>query len=77
MSEVALLIFDEAHHAVKRHPYNLIMQEFYHQVGQQRGSQCCESLSVVKSCSAPAARVPASAWLLLACVGLSSTIALL
>ncbi len=32
MSEVALLIFDEAHHAVKRHPYNLIMQEFYHQV---------------------------------------------
>lgn len=32
MNEVALLIFDEAHHAVKRHPYNLIMQEFYHQV---------------------------------------------
>ena len=32
MTEVALLIFDEAHHAVKRHPYNLIMQEFYHQV---------------------------------------------
>ena len=32
MSEIALLIFDEAHHAVKRHPYNLIMQEFYHQV---------------------------------------------
>ncbi len=31
MSEIDLLIFDEAHHAVKRHPYNLVMREFYHQ----------------------------------------------
>lgn len=31
MLDVRLLIFDEAHHAVKRHPYCLIMREFYHQ----------------------------------------------
>ncbi|KAI0052736.1 P-loop containing nucleoside triphosphate hydrolase protein [Auriscalpium vulgare] len=27
--DINLLIFDEAHHAADRHPYNLIMQEFY------------------------------------------------
>lgn len=30
MDEVALLIFDEAHHTFEKHPYNLIMHEFYH-----------------------------------------------
>ncbi|KAI9317068.1 dicer-2 protein [Dichotomocladium elegans] len=29
LEEVNLIIFDECHHATKRHPYNLIMQEFY------------------------------------------------
>ena len=29
--DMRLLIFDEAHHAVKRHPYCMIMREFYHQ----------------------------------------------
>ncbi|KAK9823040.1 hypothetical protein WJX81_002311 [Elliptochloris bilobata] len=29
LEEVNLLIFDEAHHAKKNHPYNCIMQEFY------------------------------------------------
>jgi endoribonuclease Dicer len=24
-----LLIFDECHHGIKRHPYNVIMREFY------------------------------------------------
>lgn len=25
-----MLVFDEAHHCLKNHPYNLIMSEFYH-----------------------------------------------
>lgn len=27
--DISLLVLDEAHHAVDRHPYNMIMQEFY------------------------------------------------
>ena len=27
--DVGLLVFDEAHHAVKQNPFNRIMQEFY------------------------------------------------
>lgn len=30
MYQVALLIFDEAHHTFEKHPYNLIMHQFYH-----------------------------------------------
>ena len=30
MSEVALLILDECHHCKKKHPANLIMQQFWH-----------------------------------------------
>ena len=30
LAEVNLLIFDEAHHCVRKDPYNCIMQEFYH-----------------------------------------------
>ncbi|CAG8495896.1 2311_t:CDS:2 [Paraglomus brasilianum] len=29
MSQVNLIVFDECHHTSKRHPYNLIMMEFY------------------------------------------------
>ncbi|CAG8433757.1 11080_t:CDS:2 [Ambispora gerdemannii] len=29
MNRVNLLVFDECHHAAKRHPYNLIMREFF------------------------------------------------
>ncbi|KAI8822072.1 uncharacterized protein EV422DRAFT_495037 [Fimicolochytrium jonesii] len=30
--DVSLLIIDECHHAVKQHPYNLMMREFYHSI---------------------------------------------
>ncbi|KAI8332965.1 putative dicer-like protein [Choanephora cucurbitarum] len=30
LEEVCLIIFDECHHAVKGHPFNMIMYEFYH-----------------------------------------------
>lgn len=30
MDAINLLILDECHHAVKKHPYSLVMSEFYH-----------------------------------------------
>ncbi|KAI8329686.1 P-loop containing nucleoside triphosphate hydrolase protein, partial [Blakeslea trispora] len=30
LEEICLMIFDECHHAVKGHPFNMIMYEFYH-----------------------------------------------
>ncbi|XP_024538863.1 endoribonuclease Dicer homolog 1 isoform X1 [Selaginella moellendorffii] len=30
MEDIDLLILDECHHAVKKHPYSLVMSEFYH-----------------------------------------------
>ncbi|TPX64090.1 hypothetical protein SpCBS45565_g06135 [Spizellomyces sp. 'palustris'] len=30
--DVSLLIIDECHHAVKHHPYNVLMKEFYHTI---------------------------------------------
>ncbi|KAG9449140.1 hypothetical protein H6P81_009105 [Aristolochia fimbriata] len=30
MEAMHLLILDECHHAVKEHPYSLVMSEFYH-----------------------------------------------
>lgn len=30
MDSIHLLILDECHHAVKKHPYSLVMSEFYH-----------------------------------------------
>lgn len=29
-AHISLIVFDEAHHAVSKHPYNEIMQRFYH-----------------------------------------------
>ena len=28
-TNIGLLVFDEAHHATDKHPYNLLMREFY------------------------------------------------
>jgi endoribonuclease Dicer len=36
--DISLLVFDEAHHADKSHPYSLIMQEFYHILPPSYGS---------------------------------------
>ncbi|KAJ5771064.1 uncharacterized protein N7511_003115 [Penicillium nucicola] len=37
MSQVALLVFDEAHHCMRRHPANKIMQNHYHPMLQHAG----------------------------------------
>ncbi|KAE8378630.1 ATP-dependent helicase dcl2 [Aspergillus bertholletiae] len=37
MSQLGLLIFDEAHHCMRRHPSNMIMQDFYHRTLQKDG----------------------------------------
>ena len=28
--DIGLIVFDEAHHAIAKHPYNMIMKSFYH-----------------------------------------------
>ncbi|KAK1285607.1 hypothetical protein QJS10_CPB20g01610 [Acorus calamus] len=36
MEAVHLLILDECHHAVKKHPYSLVMSEFYHTTQKEK-----------------------------------------
>ncbi|PKA46582.1 Endoribonuclease Dicer like 1 [Apostasia shenzhenica] len=36
MESVHLLILDECHHAVKKHPYSLVMSEFYHTTSKEK-----------------------------------------
>lgn len=36
MEAINLLILDECHHAVKKHPYSLVMSEFYHTTPKER-----------------------------------------
>lgn len=40
ISDVNLLVCDECHRAVKRDPYNCIMQEFYHNISAVSPHQC-------------------------------------
>ncbi|OVA19920.1 Ribonuclease III domain [Macleaya cordata] len=36
MEAINLLILDECHHAVKKHPYSLVMSEFYHRTPKEK-----------------------------------------
>lgn len=36
MDAINLLILDECHHAVKKHPYSLVMSEFYHTTAKEK-----------------------------------------
>ncbi|ERN08097.1 endoribonuclease Dicer homolog 1 [Amborella trichopoda] len=36
MEAIHLLILDECHHAVKKHPYSLVMSEFYHTTAKEK-----------------------------------------
>ena len=36
MEAINLLILDECHHAVKKHPYSLVMSEFYHTTRKEK-----------------------------------------
>ena len=36
MEAINLLILDECHHAVKKHPYSLVMSEFYHTTPKEK-----------------------------------------
>ncbi|KAH0456706.1 hypothetical protein IEQ34_014613 [Dendrobium chrysotoxum] len=36
MDSIHLLILDECHHAVKKHPYSLVMSEFYHTTPKEK-----------------------------------------
>ncbi|KAF3773851.1 Endoribonuclease Dicer-like protein 1 [Nymphaea thermarum] len=36
MEAIHLLILDECHHAVKKHPYSLVMSEFYHTTSKEK-----------------------------------------
>lgn len=38
LGDVSLLVFDEAHHATSKHPYNAIMQDFYFKLPPRRNS---------------------------------------
>lgn len=35
--DISLLVFDEAHHATSKHPYNEIMRGFYHCLPPREG----------------------------------------
>ena len=39
MEQIALIVFDEAHHCVRGHPANKIMQNFYHAEKEGHGKR--------------------------------------
>lgn len=40
--DIGLIVFDEAHHAVDKHPYNMIMQAFYHSLPPREDLQSAD-----------------------------------
>ncbi|KAJ6126048.1 ATP-dependent helicase dcl2 [Penicillium samsonianum] len=44
LQDLALLVFDEAHHCVKSHPGNRIMRDFYHRVKAENSSAAVPSI---------------------------------
>ena len=49
MDKIALLVFDEAHHCVRGHPANKIMQNFYHVKRQERQGELPKILGLTAS----------------------------
>ena len=49
MDKIALLVFDEAHHCVRGHPANKIMQNFYHANRQKEQEELPNILGLTAS----------------------------
>ena len=49
MDKIALLVFDEAHHCVRGHPANKILQNFYHAKKQERHGELPNILGLTAS----------------------------
>jgi ERCC4-related helicase/dsRNA-specific ribonuclease len=57
MKDIHCIVFDECHHARKRHPYNLIMQEHYHDKQRDAGQAVCTSSSTSIAPTIPKPRI--------------------
>lgn len=49
LHKIALLVFDEAHHCVRSHPANKIMQNFYHASRYERQEKLPSILGLTAS----------------------------
>lgn len=49
MDKIALLVFDEAHHCVRGHPANKLMQNFYHAKRQEWQEELPNTLGLTAS----------------------------
>lgn len=47
-SDIGLLVVDEAHHAADRHPYNMIMREFYDKCPSRTESSPARDSAIVR-----------------------------
>ena len=46
--DISLLVFDEAHHTADKHPYNLIMREFYFNLSRRSGDFAYDATASVR-----------------------------